>query len=621
MVEPVGRGGMGEVYKAVHSYFPEQVVALKVTLERFANQRQYRERFGEEIQIVKDLSPNSNIVELRDAGMLEDGRLWLATEFLEGVNVQDYMGRTRGPMAIPDALRICRDVCRGLEAAHQRGIVHRDLKPPNVFLTVAHESKILDFGTAKLTTREYRDRQVKSTAAGVIFGTVAYMSPDQLDSGVPVDFRTDLYSLGVMLYQLIAYRHPFAAPDGTLPDRMAIIGRILTHLPARLCELRPDVPEAVADLVAGLMEKKRHERPASAAAVAAIADAERARFLQAHALPADDAFLDPAGILKPSAAYSRAKRPRASGKPSVAQDAERDLSPPRPEAPRPAPAAAPVAPPALAPEVRGFTPRVDTELIATAPLPGAAQGAEQAQRAEAPAASPERAGPAPVRPPAPAEPKVIVRAAATGAGARSAAPHTPPDAERASTAGGASAHGRRGPMQVDRSLVRALRAVAAWAVRPQARLRRYRPLDLLVAGLLVVVAATAGALVVLRLLPRAPAAAETTEAPTAPVTNAAPATTTRALASPALGAAADPALDPGSAAPRAAETQLDAGAPRTGTSASGTGSAPSAARSAAPAPAASAPVATPGATVAPPPLQKPPPTAPTHPKPIYSLPF
>ncbi len=171
---------------------------------------------------------------------------------------------------------------RGLAAAHDIDIIHRDVKPENVFVTAQMAIKVLDFTAAKAAGRGVVQSTGKADgqgAARTILGTPPYMSPEQL-RGERVDFPTDLYSLGVMAYEVLARRHPFADPDGRLPDELELARRQLSTEPKPLSAVAPGLPERLAALVTRLLAKDRDRRPARARDVAAELRAIRARYLQ-----------------------------------------------------------------------------------------------------------------------------------------------------------------------------------------------------------------------------------------------------------------------------------------------------------------------------------------------------
>jgi serine/threonine-protein kinase len=215
----IAQGGMGVVYRCRHRVI-DKAVAVKILRPDMAADREVTERFMVEARAASSVG-NRHIIDVTDFGELPDGATYLVMEFLEGLSLATRM-KQQPPVDLAELLDIGGQVALGLHAAHEAGIVHRDLKPDNIFLcrepAGGHFVKILDFGIAKVASS-----QNKVTRAGKIFGTPHYMAPEQ-GAGVDVDRRTDVYSLGVMLYELACAQVPFDAenPLGILTQHMYV---------------------------------------------------------------------------------------------------------------------------------------------------------------------------------------------------------------------------------------------------------------------------------------------------------------------------------------------------------------------------------------------------------------
>ncbi len=198
IVRPIGKGAMGMVYLA-HDTILERDVALKVMVSQIADDAELNQRFVREAKAVAKMH-HPNVVNVFDLGQHTDGSPYIAMELLKGHDLQKAM-RTPPPMSLDRKVGIIVQVLAGLAHAHQQGIVHRDIKPANVFINQDGTVKIMDFGVARLTTGSM-------TGTGNIVGTADYMSPEQV-KGAKVDGRSDLFSVGCMLYELITGRRPF----------------------------------------------------------------------------------------------------------------------------------------------------------------------------------------------------------------------------------------------------------------------------------------------------------------------------------------------------------------------------------------------------------------------------
>jgi serine/threonine-protein kinase len=263
IVRKLGEGGMGVVYEATDERL-RRAVALKVLLELSDEGDDRRQRLLREARAAAAVT-HANIATVYEIGEA-DGRVFIAMELVEGRSLRLAM---KGGMPIAESLRIARAVAQGLGRAHDKGIVHRDLKPENVMVTPHGDVKILDFGIAKLhssttTTAllgEPRTEQ-QLTVDGMLLGTPAYMSPEQAHSE-PVDARSDVFSFGVMLYEMLAGARPFRGETA-----IALLLATTTKDPEPVERMNPAVPADVARVVARCLEKRREDRYPNARRVA-----------------------------------------------------------------------------------------------------------------------------------------------------------------------------------------------------------------------------------------------------------------------------------------------------------------------------------------------------------------
>jgi len=248
----IGAGGMGSVYRADHARLPRSF-AIKVLNETVDSSSELYQRFRREAEVCASLK-HENIVEVVDFNITEDGRPYIVMEFLEGEDLAARLERV-GPMPLGETLRILDMVCSGLAEAHHQGVVHRDMKPQNIFLCQrrgrSDQVKLVDFGISKI-----QGANAKLTGTHVLLGTPFYMSPEQTGAtGSPLDHRTDLYSLGVIAFEMLSGRPPF---DGE--NLAQIITSIITKRPDSLAAQRPDVPPMVDEVLGRAMAKDPSER-------------------------------------------------------------------------------------------------------------------------------------------------------------------------------------------------------------------------------------------------------------------------------------------------------------------------------------------------------------------------
>lgn len=253
VVSRLGEGGMGAVYLAEDTRLARRV-ALKILPADLARDPERMHRFIQEARLASALS-HPNVAYIYEIGD-DAGLRFLAMEYVEGEPLSARLGR--GPVALAELLSIAAQVADALDAAHSKGIVHRDIKPSNLMLTSRGHLKVLDFGLAKLEAPKDGDETQLMTDAGVVMGTVAYMSPEQA-LGREVDHRTDLFSLGVVLYEMAASRLPFA---GATPSET--MARILGSQPEAIARFNYEVPEALDRIVRKCLEKDRERRYQSA---------------------------------------------------------------------------------------------------------------------------------------------------------------------------------------------------------------------------------------------------------------------------------------------------------------------------------------------------------------------
>lgn len=254
ILDQLGQGGMGRVYKAVHQTL-HRVVALKMLAPRVVNTAKARKLFLREVRAAGQLS-HPNIVTAYDANKL-DGRHFLVLEYVDGPNLSEFV-REHGPLPVGLACEIVRQTAVGLQYAHERGMVHRDIKPSNLLIERVEKTrtplvKILDFGLARLHEPHKQDGSDSVlTQANIIMGTPDFLSPEQARGLHNADIRSDLYSLGCTFYYLLTGRVPF--PGGTS------LQKLLRHGTEEPSPVEQDVPAPVLAILRRLLAKKPEDR-------------------------------------------------------------------------------------------------------------------------------------------------------------------------------------------------------------------------------------------------------------------------------------------------------------------------------------------------------------------------
>jgi eukaryotic-like serine/threonine-protein kinase len=255
----LGAGGMGAVFEAEHLFLKRRF-AIKFLRSELLGNAELVARFRREAQASGQLE-HENIASVTDFGVTPSGTPYFVMEYLQGENLSRIIKR-EGPLTPPRAVSLVMQACRGVAAAHARGIVHRDLKPDNLFVCPREDGsewlKILDFGIAKI--RMSTDDEGTNTKTGTTMGTPYYMSPEQARGDRNVDHRTDVYSLGAVLYEALCNSKPH---DGTTYNE--IIYAILSREPVSLPELRPELPHGLVGVVERAMAREPADRFASMA--------------------------------------------------------------------------------------------------------------------------------------------------------------------------------------------------------------------------------------------------------------------------------------------------------------------------------------------------------------------
>jgi serine/threonine protein kinase len=288
LLEKLGAGGMGEVFKAFHTRL-ERVVALKILPSARLTSRQAVERFQREVRAAGRLD-HPCIVRATDAGEV-DGTYFLVMDFVDGLNLSQLVRRV-GSLSVADACELVRQAASGLEHAHAQGLVHRDIKPSNLMLSTAGQLKILDLGLARWQQEPPHGDEL--TTSGQIMGTLEYMAPEQFDQPHAVDIRADIYSLGCVLFHQLTARAPYARQDYGSTHRL--MAAHSSQPPPSLADIRSDAPAELTAVLERMLAKRACDRYAApqqvADALQTFADGadlpaliRRARLHASHAEP------------------------------------------------------------------------------------------------------------------------------------------------------------------------------------------------------------------------------------------------------------------------------------------------------------------------------------------------
>lgn len=253
----LGKGGMGEVYLAEQLRVGRRRVALKVLNHSFASNAEMAQRFENEASSAGRIN-HRNVVTVYESRITDDGQMYVAMEYVEGKSLSEFLNQ-EGALPLARVVDITKQMCAGLAAAHKLGIIHRDIKPDNIMLAEedgASVVKLLDFGIARLSET---DPSIGKTRAGVIMGTPTYMSPEQAmgKTGDKIDARSDIYTLGIVIHQMITGHVVFKAPSP-----LEIIRKHISEPPLPLKHWRPDLqlPDAVEEVVLKALQKNRDLR-------------------------------------------------------------------------------------------------------------------------------------------------------------------------------------------------------------------------------------------------------------------------------------------------------------------------------------------------------------------------
>ena len=387
----LGGGGMGRVYRATQLGVAERPVAIKVLHPELASRDVFTQRFQREARTVSQLC-HPNTIRMFDFGETDAGELYLVTELLHGCSLQDLLDR-HGRLPAARSVHIVSQALKGLAEAHDQGVVHRDVKPDNLFVCKVHGEtdfvKLLDFGIAWRPEAE----STRLTRTGNLFGTPHFMSPEQIE-GAHVEARSDLYSLGVVLYQMLSGRLPF---DG--PSSMSVMMAHVNQRPPR----PPGVPGALCDVVMDCLAKSPDDRPRSAEDMrrrleSALSEVGGADLAEADAIESADGPMDtPAALyLRTAETGEMEAQPQAQAQDGLSVEFERIAPPDAPKPMRVEARDAPAAPNTRKPRVAllgatwaaSIAALVVAALPARSPLPALPSLTVPPARAAAPAPPP-----------------------------------------------------------------------------------------------------------------------------------------------------------------------------------------------------------------------------------------
>ena len=258
--ERLGGGGMGTVYRATHMLI-ERTVAVKVLSQRFVGDETAQQRFRREARASGRVQ-HPNAVTVNDFGATDDGWLYIVMELLEGQTLRDLLAR-EAPLDPARAVSFMLQACGAVSAAHEAGLIHRDLKPANIFIeqrpNLAAVVKVLDFGVAKFAIEEHDDDYNTLTQVGAIIGTPRYMSPEQCTGAAPLTPASDVYSLGILLYEMLTGAVPFTADTP-----LAVALKQVSEPPRPPSEVVSSIPAELERVVLHALAKDPRARPASA---------------------------------------------------------------------------------------------------------------------------------------------------------------------------------------------------------------------------------------------------------------------------------------------------------------------------------------------------------------------